>query len=490
MIAGALAALLVAGSARAQNGPTGNWSGTYSSSIQLSGCQNKTFTSSGNVSLTFLQNGAALVGRMDLTNVLVFNGNCTPTTQEVTRVILGTVDGNNLVWRFPNDSNGTEYNGTIGGDGITAQSSNVYGGTGTLSLTRNPATAPAADLTGSWTGSYAFTDQCSSGVSLPYSGALTLGLTQNGNDASGVVTMQNVPLYDQNCQKITTLNMSLTTAGVVSGTTFTGGVFDPAGTFEFPISATIGSGALTGNVTGANLTSTSGTFTLSRSSMAPPPADFAGSYDGTYSESDNDSLFCFNVAGLAFDGPASLSIVQSGDAISGSLVFENTLNVSSDGFGNCSVVNAGEQVLPLYGTLSGNTLTLTTLLGGGVTDLLSVTFNDGALTGTLTDSYGDYASFDAMRTANAAAPAVTSFQPATASIVAGQSTTLSWSTSNATSVSIDHGIGAQALSGSVTVSPAETTTYTLTAASPTGTATATATVSVYPPEPRRRAAHP
>lgn len=48
-------------------------------------------------------------------------------------------------------------------------------------------------------------------------------------------------------------------------------------------------------------------------------------------------------------------------------------------------------------------------------------------------------------------------------IVVGESTTLTWEIEDATSVSIDQGIGPVALSGSLVVSPTETTTYTLTA---------------------------
>jgi phospholipase C len=63
-------------------------------------------------------------------------------------------------------------------------------------------------------------------------------------------------------------------------------------------------------------------------------------------------------------------------------------------------------------------------------------------------------------------------------INSGQSSTLSWTTTGATSVSIDNGIGAVPVSGSQSVSPSSTTTYTLTATGNAGTATATATVSV------------
>ena len=65
------------------------------------------------------------------------------------------------------------------------------------------------------------------------------------------------------------------------------------------------------------------------------------------------------------------------------------------------------------------------------------------------------------------------------SIATGQSSVLSWSTTNATSLSIDQNIGPEPpASGSVTVSPATTTTYTATATGPGGTSTATATLTV------------
>ncbi len=64
----------------------------------------------------------------------------------------------------------------------------------------------------------------------------------------------------------------------------------------------------------------------------------------------------------------------------------------------------------------------------------------------------------------------------------GQSTTLSWETSNATDVSID-GIGAVQPSGSQQATPADSTTYTLTAKGAGGTQTATARVTVTSPAP-------
>jgi len=81
-----------------------------------------------------------------------------------------------------------------------------------------------------------------------------------------------------------------------------------------------------------------------------------------------------------------------------------------------------------------------------------------------------------------AAPAITSFSASPESIVAGASTTLSWATTGATSVTVTPGnFASTAASGSTTLSPTVTTTYTLTATNSSGTATATVTVTVTQP---------
>lgn len=68
------------------------------------------------------------------------------------------------------------------------------------------------------------------------------------------------------------------------------------------------------------------------------------------------------------------------------------------------------------------------------------------------------------------------------SIEKGQSTTLTWATTNATDVSID-GIGAVQASSSQQVTPAESTTYHLAAKGAGGTQEATARVTVNEPPP-------
>jgi len=79
---------------------------------------------------------------------------------------------------------------------------------------------------------------------------------------------------------------------------------------------------------------------------------------------------------------------------------------------------------------------------------------------------------------------VTQFTAEPTSIQRGQSATLRWEVSgNATSVSIDQGVGAVQNTGNRRVSPSDSTTYTLTATGPGGSNTATATVSVSAPPP-------
>ncbi len=76
-------------------------------------------------------------------------------------------------------------------------------------------------------------------------------------------------------------------------------------------------------------------------------------------------------------------------------------------------------------------------------------------------------------------PVINSFTASPTGIVSGASSTLSWSTTGATSISIAPGAFTSALAaGTTSVSPSSTTTYTLTATNAAGSVTATATVTV------------
>src|ERR1700690_3563786 len=79
--------------------------------------------------------------------------------------------------------------------------------------------------------------------------------------------------------------------------------------------------------------------------------------------------------------------------------------------------------------------------------------------------------------APAAQPTVT-LNAAPASIRPGQTVTLSWSSTSATDLDIEPGVGKVAPQGSTPVNPTESTAYTITATGAGGTATATAPVAV------------
>jgi phospholipase C len=78
-------------------------------------------------------------------------------------------------------------------------------------------------------------------------------------------------------------------------------------------------------------------------------------------------------------------------------------------------------------------------------------------------------------------PPTVSFASNPTAILSGQTSTLTWTASNATAFQIDQGVGTQPVNGSVIVRPTATTTYTATASGPGGTQTARTTVSVAPP---------
>lgn len=87
--------------------------------------------------------------------------------------------------------------------------------------------------------------------------------------------------------------------------------------------------------------------------------------------------------------------------------------------------------------------------------------------------------------APAARPTINNFAAEPTTIERGQSSTLSWSISNATDMTISAGVGAVQSQGQRQVFPNATTTYTLTASGPGGmdSRSVTVTVSTPPPPP-------
>lgn len=81
-------------------------------------------------------------------------------------------------------------------------------------------------------------------------------------------------------------------------------------------------------------------------------------------------------------------------------------------------------------------------------------------------------------TVGASKPAIIRFTAAPTNINQGQSSLLSWTTTGASTVTINNGVGTVQANGSQNVSPSATTTYTLTATGADGTTSVTAAVTV------------
>ncbi|GAH83088.1 unnamed protein product, partial [marine sediment metagenome] len=77
-------------------------------------------------------------------------------------------------------------------------------------------------------------------------------------------------------------------------------------------------------------------------------------------------------------------------------------------------------------------------------------------------------------------PIINSFSADPTTITVGESSVLSWSITDANSVTIDNGVGSVTFTGNTMVNPVVTTTYTLTATNNTGSVTAMITVTVNP----------
>ncbi|MDF1564178.1 MAG: lamin tail domain-containing protein [Deltaproteobacteria bacterium] len=154
-----------------------------------------------------------------------------------------------------------------------------------------------------------------------------------------------------------------------------------------------------------------------------------------------------------------------------------TLSWQTTGAESVSMVDGADQAVDLAGApAAAGSVDVTLDTVGSHTFTLTATGEEGSTpaTASVTLTVEAYP-----------APQVTAFAAAPASILAGATSTLSWTTTDADAVSMvdDAGntidlTGQAAAAGTVDVTPAADTTYTLTATGPGGTATSTATVTV------------
>lgn len=167
---------------------------------------------------------------------------------------------------------------------------------------------------------------------------------------------------------------------------------------------------------------------------------------------------------VLLSGPGITLILASGSTVVSFSVNTTTLTVNLDVSSTVTIKSNN-----LY-TLT-NSQSLPTLCGTGYSFITLTSATPAAVTITPSTT---------IACPGGTAPFIPSFSATPTAITAGQSSTLSWTTTGATTVSIDQSIGDQTATstGSALTSPVSTTTYTLTAVNGTGTSTAMATVTV------------
>lgn len=363
-----------------------------------------------------------------------------------------------------------------------------------LSLVIVSPSAAFGDVTGSWSGSGTFTGVCrytdtqNQNVTVPFSGTVNLNLflLQSSSLVTGAVEIDNVPNTTTMCQVNGTLPpVSGPLSGTISGSTLTGVAILPGdhGPQSYPFSATASGSSMVFSVGQAGQFLITGT--LNQTSTQPPDSTHTGTYDGTFTGS---FVPCGNPPPVMYSGSVTAGLIQAGISLTGSITISDSKRDVCDTPASRTVIDTGPATAMLSAQISGGSITgITVSLPKGDLAVLNATISGETITGSAGDVHrvGDGVTFTITRSSGGTpAPAVASFFASPATINAGDSATLTWSTINADSVSLDNGIGNQRASGSVIVSPNQTTTYNLTATGPGGSAAATTIVTVVGSGPR------
>ncbi len=209
--------------------------------------------------------------------------------------------------------------------------------------------------------------------------------------------------------------------------------------------------------------------------------DVSGSYTGTF----NQVLVpCGKLAPISNSGAMSVTATQVGTNVTGTVTTVGQLGDHEEQSGQCTVTKRGADTHPFTGEVVGTTLIVSIKDSDGSVFTFPANIAGDTLSGSFPGDFpGESFSFSLKRTTSPA-PSIVGFTATPSTIDPGGSAVLSWATVNATSVTIDNGIGVQPPSGSVSVAPSKSTTYTLTASGAGGTASATTTVTVSGGGPR------
>ncbi|MDQ6802891.1 MAG: hypothetical protein M3041_18970 [Acidobacteriota bacterium] len=345
------------------------------------------------------------------------------------------------------------------------------------------------NITGTWSGQFSITDHCDNGQTFTSNGNADAAFSQNGSSVTGSITVNNAVFTNgTTCAPQQPETVTVFVSGSVAGGSFSGFFTSPDGG-SIPLSGSVSATSL--SLAFPAMPTTSGSFTLSLISSMPPDSHLAGSYNGSYDRTvqarSNDPAHpgCVNLSGSASSsGPATTGVSQVGSSALLSLSISATKEYDDDGRGNCTLVTRDKSGT-ILGILNGNTFIAHERNERGVDITWTVVFSGNNLTGTMSRADGgEQLTFNGSKTSTGAPAIISSFVATPGTIATGDSSTLSWTTLNATSVSIDNGVGSQNASGSVIVAPKQTTVYTLTATGPNGTVRATATVTVAGAGPR------
>lgn len=342
------------------------------------------------------------------------------------------------------------------------------------------ATAQNVDVTGTWSGEYVYTDRCDNGSTFSTRGVATAQFLQSGSAVQGTVVLKDLIETDGSaCIPRAPVTLTLPVTATVSGGRLNGSLIPPGGG-PVALTGTASATALTLSFDSQNVTS--GTITLTRTSSQPPASGLSGTYDGTYT---NVIVPCGRLAPVTYSGALKLILLQTGTTFTGSLTFTNDKG-DRDQNGNCTVIDRGTVTVPVVGEINGTTFTAMAFFGDDRTGSVTGTVSGNTISGDNPGEFpGERFTFSVTRSSSGPpAPSISSFTATPSTISAGALATLSWSTVNAASVSIDNGAGSVPVAGSIEVSPKASTTYTLTATGIGGSTSASVTVTVTGTGPR------
>ncbi len=390
----------------------------------------------------------------------------TANTVEVTGTLsdaLATVSVNGVTAQITDNS----FSALVTIDGattqITAQASDDFGQTATQSIDTNqlapenqcsiagmvtdaqgaPLPGATATLTDSLGLEYSTTTDASGKYHLftPNSGTFTLSVLNSGwfkKTTSGAVMMDQT-LFTT----MVLIPLEITITAPSDGQTLTSTTISVSGTFNPDDSATI--------------------------TVNDAPASINGSL--------------FNAAVHLVAGSNTITAVVAdnlGQSAQDSVTVTVELVPPTITFGGMTEIVAGQQANLYWTVLSADTVTVDNGIGivpldmevYWVSPLVTTTY-----TLTATGPGGTATASHTITVTPPPAPEAT-FQASPVDILAGESSTLTWNTTNAQTVTIDNGVGTVAVNGSTVVSPLATATYTLTATGISGTVTKAVTVTV------------